>query len=646
MASPNVTSATVHVENIGGISEVDVELNPGTTLLAGRNATNRTSFLSAIMTACGSDDVSLKSDADEGRVELEIDGQRYTRRLSKQGTGVALDGEPYLADATVADLFAFLLESNEARQAVANQRELRDVIVRPIDTEAIESRIQELRAERDRLDDRLESLSDLEDERQNLELRREELEEDIDELETQREELKERIEEAESSVDAEQESQRELSSVLDELQSVQSELEQVRYRIETERESIESLRKEREEVAEKLDGLDEPQTAGDLSARIDQLRSHIEDLNETITELQTIIQFNSEALEGTRGDVVAEAFDTGGSDSLSDQLVETDEVRCWTCGSEVDREQIEGVTAKLRDLRDDKRERREELRTELENAVKTQNEREKRVERRSELEDRRTRIESELDRRTEEVSELEDRRDSLVEESERLEERAESLRDQTQEDLLDHHTELNECEFSLEQHRDEVSEIDERLATIESELEQRDELREQREQVATELQDARTRIEDLETEAVESFNEEMAQVLDLLAYENIARVWLERVERSVKRGRRTVSEGRFELHIVRESDEGAAYEDTIDHLSESEREVVGLVFALAGYLVHEVYETVPFMLLDSLEALDAPRIARLIEHFEQYPAYLVVALLPDDAQALDASYDRVTWDAA
>jgi len=29
-------------------------------------------------------------------------------------------------------------------------------------------------------------------------------------------------------------------------------------------------------------------------------------------------------------------------------------------------------------------------------------------------------------------------------------------------------------------------------------------------------------------------------------------------------------------------------------LSESEREVTGLVFALAGYLVHDVHETVPF----------------------------------------------------
>ncbi len=84
------------------------------------------------------------------------------------------------------------------------------------------------------------------------------------------------------------------------------------------------------------------------------------------------------------------------------------------------------------------------------------------------------------------------------------------------------------------------------------------------------------------------------------------------------------------------------YEDTVDNISESEREVVGLVFALAGYLAHEVYEQVPFMLLDSLEAIDAERIATLIDYFGDYAEYLIAALLPEDAAALPEAYERVT----
>ncbi|EMA21616.1 hypothetical protein C435_06423 [Haloarcula marismortui ATCC 33799] len=104
----------------------------------------------------------------------------------------------------------------------------------------------------------------------------------------------------------------------------------------------------------------------------------------------------------------------------------------------------------------------------------------------------------------------------------------------------------------------------------------------------------------------------------------------------------SVTGSTFTLHVVRSTDSGTVYEDTVGHLSESEREVTGLVFALAGYLVHDVYEEVPFILLDSLEAIDSERIASLVEYFAEFPSYLVVALLPEDAQALSDSYNRIT----
>jgi uncharacterized protein YbaR (Trm112 family) len=83
------------------------------------------------------------------------------------------------------------------------------------------------------------------------------------------------------------------------------------------------------------------------------------------------------------------------------------------------------------------------------------------------------------------------------------------------------------------------------------------------------------------------------------------------------------------------------YEDTVDTLSESEREVIGLIVALAGYLTHDVRESVPFMLLDSLEAIDSNRIAALVDYLADWATYLVVALLPEDARALSEDYERV-----
>lgn len=134
----------------------------------------------------------------------------------------------------------------------------------------------------------------------------------------------------------------------------------------------------------------------------------------------------------------------------------------------------------------------------------------------------------------------------------------------------------------------------------------------------------------------------MQTILRILDYENIERIWIERAERTVREGRRKVQQGVFDLHVIRSTDEGATYDDTVEHLSESEREVTGLVFALAGYLVHDLYETLPFIVVDSLEALDSDRIAALVEYFEEYAAYLVVALLPEDAAALDDQHSCIT----
>uniref|UniRef100_UPI0037427740 hypothetical protein n=1 Tax=Halomarina oriensis TaxID=671145 RepID=UPI0037427740 len=169
-----------------------------------------------------------------------------------------------------------------------------------------------------------------------------------------------------------------------------------------------------------------------------------------------------------------------------------------------------------------------------------------------------------------------------------------------------------------------------------------DQLTAQREELSEQLTELRTRIDRIEERAIEEFNDHMDAVLDILGYDNLERIWIERVERTVREGRRKVDKRAFELHVVRSTASGSTYEDTVGHLSESEREVTGLVFALAGYLVHEAHETLPFVLLDSLEAIDADRLADLVEYVADYAPYLVVALLEEDAQALDDDYTRIT----
>ncbi|MBV0925989.1 hypothetical protein KTS45_17435 [Halomicroarcula limicola] len=54
----------------------------------------------------------------------------------------------------------------------------------------------------------------------------------------------------------------------------------------------------------------------------------------------------------------------------------------------------------------------------------------------------------------------------------------------------------------------------------------------------------------------------------------------------------------------------------------------------------DLHETVPFALVDSLEAIDSHRIALLVECFEDHVESLVVALVPEDT-AFDDGTNRV-----
>src|SRR6056297_557561 len=247
----------ISARNIGGIDETEVTLASGVTALAGRNATNRTSLLQALMAALGSDRASLKADADEGAATLELGDETYTRTLSREDGAVATSGDPYLDDPELADLFAFLLESNEARQAVVRGDDLRDLIMRPIDTDRIQAEIEQLESEKRSLDERLDELESLSRRLPELEERRTRLESELEEKRSELADKEVEIEDADADLDETRAEKEALEEKLDELRDVRSRLEDTRFDIDTEKESLEALRTEAAELQDALDDMDD-----------------------------------------------------------------------------------------------------------------------------------------------------------------------------------------------------------------------------------------------------------------------------------------------------------------------------------------------------------------------------------------------------
>lgn len=633
--------ATVSVQNIGGIDETNVSLDPDVSILYGRNATNRTSFLQALMAALGSENISMKGDADEAEVELEFDGNVYTRRLTRKNGSVVSSGDPYLDDPELADLFAFLLESNEARRTVASEGNLRDLIMRPIDLNEIDSQISKFERQKRELDEEIQAIEERKRELPELESEQTRLKDEIEEKRAELESKEADIEVADADIETQRQEQQELEEKLEALRDARNDLEDVRYDLETERESIQSLKEDRTAVREELANLSETpdDERADLESRIEQLRERRRSLDSELTSLQNTLQFNEEMLDSERSDIY-ESLDTDEA-SVTENLLSGTEVVCWTCGSEVERDQIETTIEQLRSLRSETLSEKQEISSQLDELQADKQTLDQQQQRREELERRLSQIEDEIEQSQDRIEKLQERREALQENVQELESEIESLESDQFDEVLELHREANQLEYELGRLENDLQSVNDEIDAVEERLEEQSELEAEREAISEKLTDLRTRVERLEEDAVEEFNEHMDEVLGLLDYDNLDRIWLERVQREVREGRRKNIKTFFDLHVIRTTPSGATYEDTIDHLSESEREVTGLVFALAGYLVHDVYEQVPFMLLDSLEAIDSERIANLVEYFADYADFLTVALLPEDAQALNDDYTRI-----
>ncbi|WP_313696150.1 archaea-specific SMC-related protein [Halorarum halobium] len=642
MESTELTRQDVHIRahNIGGIDQAEVTLPPGVTVLSGRNATNRTSFLQAIMAGLGSEKPSLKGDADEGRVELEFGDQTCTRTLTRRGDTVVFDGDPYLEDPQLADMFAFLLENNEVRRAVERGDDLREIIMRPIDTDRIEAEIAEREREKNEIDDRIEEFERLESELPDLEAERTGIQEKLAEAREEREAVQAEIDELDADLEESRSRKEDIEQAFQNLREARSELEDVEFDVEAERTSLDELEAERESLEETLAESEEAERDPEAIAdRIADARRRKRALDDTLGELQSVISFNEEMLDGDGLDLDLNGDPTGDDGAVTDQLVdESEQTVCWTCGSEVERDRIAETVDLLSEIRKEKLDERNEIRSRIDELSSERSEIERSRRERERAERRLDEIESEIEATQERIDELESAREEQAEVVEELEDETERVGEGDYDEVIEKHRRANELELRIERLESELEGVEGRIQEREDAVADVEGLEEEREQIAEELTELRTRVDRIEEDAVESFNDHMDAVLDILQYENIERIWIERREREVREGRRKVTRPEFDLHIIRSTDDGQSYRDTVDHLSESEREVTGLVFALAGYLVHDVYEELPFIVLDSLEAIDSDRIARVVDYLEEHAEYFVVALLPEDAEAL--SEDR------
>lgn len=637
----------ISIENLGGITEAELTLPPGVSMLVGKNATNRSSLLRSLAAVLGGEQSAarLKTDAKTGEVTLSIGDETYTREYTHNGNSVHKHGETFTDEPALVDTFVALFASCPARRAVEHDGELRDILMKPVNTAEIRTRISELSRERDGLEETIQRATSRKKELPKLEEKRNELAEELEEVESEIDELEAVVEQIEETADETSET----ADLRSELEELRSDLGKAERRADEIKQQLEFRRSERADLVEQREErqaeLEEFEDTATLENRIAELQSEIqvrkekrETLSQAVEDLQSVIRANETILAG---DVDRVGF--GDDESVAAALdPDSQTVECWTCGETVERADISEQVETLRNIVAEQRTQRNELGEQISELEREKETFEKTLEEYRTTADRIDELKSRIDQHDEKIEQLEGDYEEQQRVIEQLEADIEAVEEEIEavetddsestDEFVDAHKELTKLERTRGRLENQLKETESRIKEIEALDERRAEAERRHDELTAELEDLRGRIDQLETELVETLNSIMEDLIARLEYENIARVWLER---------QTADQGdsSFELHIVREADDGSVYEDTAATLSESEREVIGLVVALAGYLVHDIDRKVPFLLLDSMEMIDGNRLAQLLDYIETQTdvAYLSVALLPKDAESVEES---------
>jgi DNA repair ATPase RecN len=625
---------TVSVENLGGIEATTVTVPAGITVLTGENATNRTSFLRSLAAVLGGREsaASLKSDAEAGRVELSTDEGTYARVYGEAGVdepaSSPLTDQPELVDGFVA-----IDERNPARRAIrGGGGGIRELLMAPVDTDAIRASIRETRTERSDLEAQLERIEARQSELPGLRERRSSIESELEAVESELASVQADIEAADTTgEDAE-----DLADLRAERSRIREAIGETERTLERQRDRVASLETELESIESELAAIEvEADRLADIEDRIEGLERRKRELEGFANDLAAVLEVNRDLLADDfgaasgRGDVTA-ALDPSGRT-----------IECWTCGSEVERAQVTDRLDSLRERLESTRAERDEIEAELEELREAAAEIEREKRRREQLEADRRDVEAERELRTQRIEEARAELAGLREELEDLESAVEADAG-AEGDLASAYERLSDLEYERGRLVEERSTVASEIAEIERLVEEDGpRVQERIDALSDELEELRGRVADIETSVIETFDEHMNELLDRLAYRNVERVWL---ERRVGEREDPLDESEFVLHVVREGPDGAVYEDTVETLSESERELIGIVLALAGYLVHDVGDSVPFVLLDSVEAIDADRLGSVLAYVGEQVPYVLAAVLPEEAAALPDRYSRIPAD--
>ena len=267
----------IDIENIAGIRRGSARIDDGVNAVRASNWQGKSSFLAAIKAALGVGK-PLQEGTQRGSVVLETDTTTTTVSFHRQGGDIVREGTTVLDseyDRSLVELFGALDEMNPIRKAVRNGNDLEELLTKPLELEDIDGTIEETKRQRSSIESELEGaeqaanriptvrerINDLETKHEGLVERRERLSTDgstvdrrdeLTSLRAERDRVEDRVARLSDTIDR----------IDERLESQKSELDTIQVPDETDIESeLTALRKEFDAVKREADMVRELYTA-------------------------------------------------------------------------------------------------------------------------------------------------------------------------------------------------------------------------------------------------------------------------------------------------------------------------------------------------------------------------------------------------
>lgn len=607
-----MTELTVSISNVGGIDDMTCTIDDPMTIITGPNASNKSSLLKAIGFGLGRSTLPVKNDATEARVELVIDGERVVRTARATENGIQIHGDAWLEtsdDIELLERFGCLLEFSEVRQAVHTD-DVKDILKAPMNIDALERERAEKLEQKTAFQNDLSELTGVEAELADREAALEDARDRVGTLERELDELRELREETTTNGDGVTELRKERADLV----GTRNDYEEAVTTLEDAIARLDDRITETEDELEAARSEAENYNSDQLHAEKEEIQRDLHDIEDRLDVLQSVLTANREMLGSSYDGVL-------GQDST---LLE-DSITCWACGNETPEADFRTTIDRLQELVAEDKQRRQEHKPRLDTIERELEAQERSRRRVDELEAEKRDLEGQRSNRAESLATKREQLSSVRDDLAELDEELADREAEQQSEVTDLAADIEQLRVDLHAARREVERLESTVTDHKERVAERDRKTARIEKLTEEITDLTDHIENLETQLRNSFNDAMDQLIRVLGYEGIDRVWLD---------------GSFDLIVAREVD-GVTRQDSVDHLSESEREMVGLVLALSGYVAYDVADVVPVLMIDTLGAFDADRTADLLAYFADRAPVLIAALLPDSAAAIaDADIDH------